>query len=184
MNLIFRSQPTAWAYFFRVVSDGACFPADSKRETALFVVPINSATASWVRPDFERADNISRTRVYSSSRSLYALLNPSRFRAFLRNALWSWETGSYFNSTILYLLHPFPGYLKFLFWCVRCLRHAQTRPEFHQQLHNPCIIGQYAVRPAFDLSFNPRMEVDDGITHSCQVSIYANICQRQLFKRI
>ena len=120
MNLIFRWQPTAWAYFFRVVRDGECFPADSKRETALFVVPINSATASWVKPDFERADNISRTRVYSSSRSLYALLNPSRFWAFLRNALWSWETGSYFNSTILYLLHPFPGYLKFMFWRVRC----------------------------------------------------------------
>ena len=120
MNSIFRSHPTARAYFFRVVRDGACFPADSKRETALFVVPINSATASWVRPDFDRTDNISRTRVYSSPRSLYALLNPSRFWAFLRNALWSWETGSYFNSTILYLLHPFSGYLQFLLWRVRC----------------------------------------------------------------
>jgi hypothetical protein len=113
--------------FFRVVRDGACFPADSKREIALFVVPISSATASWVKPDFERADNISRTRVYSSSSSLYALLNPFRFWAFLMNAIWSWETGSYFNSTILYLLQPFPGYIQFLLWRVRCFLDKRVK---------------------------------------------------------
>jgi len=37
------------------------------------------------------------------------------------NALWLWETGSYFNSAISYLLHPFPSYLKFWFWRVQRL---------------------------------------------------------------
>ena len=31
---------------------------------------------------------------------------------------------------------------------------------------------------------NPRMEVGYGITHGRQVSIFANTCQRQFFKRI
>jgi len=42
-----------------------------------FVVPIKLRYhLLGGKPEFERADNISRTRVYSSSRSLYALLNP------------------------------------------------------------------------------------------------------------
>jgi hypothetical protein len=143
-----------------------------------------------------------------SARSLYAFLNPSRFWAFLRNSLWSWGTGSYFNSTILYRLHPFPGYLKFRFWRVRrfldkrmknydtltddktvkdpsdvfatsgpqfkktaahstSMWHSQIRLELHQQLRNPCIVSPYAVRPAFDLSFDPRMEVCYGIIYGC-----------------
>ena len=161
MNLIFRSQPTDWAYFFRVVRDGACFPADSKRETALFVVPINSATASWVRPDFERADNISRTRVYSSSRSLYALLNPSRFWAFLRNALWSWETGSYFNSTILYLLHPFPGYFKFPFRSIRCFLDKRIKN------HNTLTDDKTVKRPS-DAFATPRSQFKLKSSICCQ----------------
>ena len=36
---ISTSQPTACAYFLRVVTGGECLPAASKRETALLVVP-------------------------------------------------------------------------------------------------------------------------------------------------
>jgi hypothetical protein len=39
-------HPTAFAYRFMDDKDGACFPADSSRETALFDVPIRDATAS------------------------------------------------------------------------------------------------------------------------------------------
>jgi hypothetical protein len=47
----------------------------------------------------------------------------------------------------------------------------------------PRIVSQYADRPAFDLSFDPRMEVGYGITHDWYVSISANIYQRQFFKK-
>jgi hypothetical protein len=52
-------HPTALAYLFREVSDGACLPADSRRETVLFVVPMREATASCVRPARARAASIS-----------------------------------------------------------------------------------------------------------------------------
>ena len=55
--------------------------------------------------------------------------------------------------------------------------HAYIWPELHQQFHNSCIIGQYAVRPAFDFSSNARMEIANGIAHYHKVSVYANICQ-------
>ena len=46
---ISTSHPTPCAYFLSVVTDGECLPALSKRDTALLVVPMRSATASWVR---------------------------------------------------------------------------------------------------------------------------------------
>lgn len=68
-NLISISHPTASAYFFSEVSDGACLPADSRRETVLFVVPMREATASCVRPARERAASISLATVYSTARA-------------------------------------------------------------------------------------------------------------------
>jgi hypothetical protein len=46
----------ACAYFLRVVWEGACLLAASKRETALLVVPINSATASCVRGSYPKSN--------------------------------------------------------------------------------------------------------------------------------
>ena len=49
-NLISTSQPTAFAYFARVATEGECLPAASRRDTALLVVPMQAATSSRVRP--------------------------------------------------------------------------------------------------------------------------------------
>src|ERR1017187_10461430 len=46
MNSILSVQPTASAYLLSDAMDGACFPAPSSLDTALFVVPMRSATAS------------------------------------------------------------------------------------------------------------------------------------------
>ena len=73
---ISNRQPTALAYFLRLVRDGVCRPPDSSRETALLVVPMDSATASCVRPDLERAVIICLMRSYSSPNSSYFSLNP------------------------------------------------------------------------------------------------------------
>jgi len=48
-------QPTAAAYSFSEVSDGTCFSAASRRDIALFVVPMRAATTSCVRPARKRA---------------------------------------------------------------------------------------------------------------------------------
>jgi len=45
-QLDLKAATSAAAYFFKDASDGACFPAASRREIALFVVPIRSATPS------------------------------------------------------------------------------------------------------------------------------------------
>lgn len=67
ISLISISHPTALAYFFSEVSDGTCFPADSRRETVLFVVPMREATASCVRPARVRAASISFATAYSTA---------------------------------------------------------------------------------------------------------------------
>jgi hypothetical protein len=45
-SLISILHPTASAYLLIDDKDGACFPADSRRDTVLFEVPIRVATAS------------------------------------------------------------------------------------------------------------------------------------------
>ena len=53
--------------FLSDVSDGACLPADSRRDTVLFVVPMREATASCVRPARERAASIAFATAYSTA---------------------------------------------------------------------------------------------------------------------
>ena len=64
---ILRLQPTAVAYFLSDAIDGACFPAASRRDTALLVVPMRVATASCVKPARLRADSIWRASAYSTA---------------------------------------------------------------------------------------------------------------------
>ena len=61
-----------------------------------------------------------------------ALRNPSRCWAFLRNASWSWQTGVYSISAILYLPHPSPGYPQFSLWGISSL--FEERMEYHDTL--------------------------------------------------
>jgi len=43
----------------QVASEGVCFPGDSSLDAAMLVVPMRTATASWVRPALARALSIS-----------------------------------------------------------------------------------------------------------------------------
>src|SRR3546814_3965933 len=93
--------------------EGACLPADSRREIALLVVPIRSATASCVRPARERALSIWSASWYSSASASYASAKPLRFDACAMNDLCSCTTGLYVRLAMLQLLGPFTGQLEF-----------------------------------------------------------------------
>src|SRR5262249_26041055 len=67
-NRIARRQPTAFAYFRSVVSDGECRlfpPPASRRATAGVFVPMRTATSACVRPARRRACSNSSNRANS-----------------------------------------------------------------------------------------------------------------------
>ena len=159
MSRISISHPTAFAYFLSEVSEGACLPPDSRRETVLLVVPMRDATASWVRPARARAANISSATAYSTARALYAASKPRRLRAFLRKAAWSCGTGWYLISAMEYSLHAFTSHFQFSIRCLlrlldKCMQYesAPTREKAIERPPYAC----FAFRPEFEEPFSKR----------------------------
>jgi hypothetical protein len=50
------------------------------------------------------------------------------------------------------------------------VRHGQVWPKLHQQFNETRIVGQNTIRPTFYLSFDPCIEVFDGVCHETKLA--------------